>query len=453
MRMAGVRSNIVAVVYGMAVLVIGQAALVPLFLRMWGPVVYGQWLVISAVPAYLALAELGIGHALGNLLAISIAQGRIVDAQNKFNAAFKYQGLIGAALFFLFCGMVVMLPIANWLVIGSLSPNGAIVVLLSLVVYSILPIQIGCFSGIYRAASLYHRYLLFQGHARLLEVICTAVLLISQCGMVEISVALLAVRFLWFLVVVFDSRGRVAGLRVRWDEGSWREFSSLLPVGFGYFAFPIGNALINQGVVLLVNHLGGVAAVVELSVGRQVCRFFLQLTSAISAAVHPELTLAFARGERARLLALQAGVIAVVVVIGGVFVVACFIIGPGLAHWWTQGVAVSAVTFGLLALEAVTAGLANVSLLLPWAANRLGSLPYCYLALQVLSITAVALSFSLWRVGAVGLAFTLINCAFGVIAVRKMLRLTSCRAAEFPGFGIAVIVYIMRSSFGRLGAR
>lgn len=424
----------IATSYGMAVITVGQLALVPLFLHAWGASVYGQWLVLSAVPAYLSLTDVGIGHALGNLLSINVEQGRKQEAQRMLGAALRFQGIFAFGLLLLAAVLVTAFPVAEWLKVQELDSGSAAFVLISLVAYSLLPIQIGCFSGIYRASASYPRFLFLQGHARLLEIVCTAAVLFAGAGMVALSAALLTVRLLWFVAVALDSRRRVAGLEARWSDGSWSDFRSLVPIGAGYFAFPVGNALVNQGVLLLVNHLGGSMAVVILNVCRQTSRIFMQMTSALSASLHPELTVAFARNDRQRLLTLQAGGLAFVSAVGIAFAGFLALAGPALILWWTGKLVVSGMTVSLVALESVTAGIANVSLLPLWAANRLGRLPVFYLVSQTAGLIGVALAYPRLDVAAVGLVFAFGNLFFGMAAWLAVLRLCDCRAREFTAF-------------------
>ncbi|MFC8316662.1 hypothetical protein ACFUEJ_24125, partial [Gordonia sp. NPDC057258] len=45
---------------GQAVSVFAQIVSVPLFLSVWGAAKYGEWILISTIPTYLALSDLGL---------------------------------------------------------------------------------------------------------------------------------------------------------------------------------------------------------------------------------------------------------------------------------------------------------------------------------------------------------------------------------------------------------
>lgn len=140
---------------------------------------------------------------------------------------------------------------------------------------------------------------------------------------------------------------------------------------------------------------------------------------------------------------------AFVALFGALFISFCSLAGSQIVHWWTCGVAVSVLAVALLAVEAVTAGLANVSLLAPWAANRLEGLPLYYLGSQVVALLGLWLSFGCFKVGSVGLIFSLANIAFGVMAFRQTLILTCCRFVDFPRHAASGLEYILRAPFRR----
>jgi hypothetical protein len=47
--------------FGQFVTIGSQVLLTPLYFLYWGAAKYGEWLLISTIPAYLAMADFGIG--------------------------------------------------------------------------------------------------------------------------------------------------------------------------------------------------------------------------------------------------------------------------------------------------------------------------------------------------------------------------------------------------------
>ena len=67
--------NLGANAYGQLITVVTQLVSVPLFLHYWGVTLYGEWLILSAVPAYLALSDIGFASSAANDMTIRFAQG------------------------------------------------------------------------------------------------------------------------------------------------------------------------------------------------------------------------------------------------------------------------------------------------------------------------------------------------------------------------------------------
>jgi hypothetical protein len=57
-----------------------QAALVPLFLQSWGIVGYGEWLLLASIPTVLAMSNLGLGTAGCTQIALALGANKKTDA-------------------------------------------------------------------------------------------------------------------------------------------------------------------------------------------------------------------------------------------------------------------------------------------------------------------------------------------------------------------------------------
>lgn len=429
--MAGVKHNLAANLYSTAAVAVGQIALVPLFLHSWGQNYYGQWLVLSAVPAYLALSDIGISNALGNEFSIAVERGENSRAENLIGAVWRFQAGFALALALVIALALVALPLQGWLKNTAISHREFVAVMLLLTAYSLLPLQTGSFSGVYRAARAYPSYLLLQGHIRVLEILGTAALLWAHATMVWLAALLVLLRVVMLSILTLRAKRLLPALSFRWRAGAWADFRSLLPSGAGFFAFPVGNALINQGVTMVANDVGGPTTVVLLSVCRQVGRAFLQAASILVTSLHPELTTAYARFDRIRMQRLQSGAFGLTLVMGVLFSVGAFCWGGWIVHAWTGVATVSGVVVGIFSLEAVTAALANLALVVPWATSRLGVLPMAYLAVQSLSLVASWIMYRYCGVAAFGAAFLVGNLLIGSVALKRSLRELDCQLPAF----------------------
>ena len=52
--------------FGQAVTILTQIASVPILIHAWGMDLYGEWITLSAIPAYLVLSDIGFTSIAGN---------------------------------------------------------------------------------------------------------------------------------------------------------------------------------------------------------------------------------------------------------------------------------------------------------------------------------------------------------------------------------------------------
>jgi hypothetical protein len=67
--------NLGANAYGQAITILIQLVSVPLYLHYWGKQLYGEWLILSAIPAYLALSDIGFASVTANDMTMRVANG------------------------------------------------------------------------------------------------------------------------------------------------------------------------------------------------------------------------------------------------------------------------------------------------------------------------------------------------------------------------------------------
>src|SRR5580704_12815917 len=76
-----------ATALGPVVTAIIQLGTVPLLLHAWGAAKYGDWLLLSAVPSYLGLSDMGFGTASGSDMTMRVAAGDREGALRTFQSS------------------------------------------------------------------------------------------------------------------------------------------------------------------------------------------------------------------------------------------------------------------------------------------------------------------------------------------------------------------------------
>lgn len=273
---------------GNGIMVLIQLISVPVFLAAWGVPTYGAWLVLSAIPTYVALSDFNLATVAANSMVMLEAQERHSEAVELGGHLWSIvTALTGVAVL---GAVLVTIAIGSALGVAAISPAEARVVLLALFLQVAVANQYGALDAWYRMRGRYPLGALMRQVGRCVEfgALIVAVFMGARPGMAAVT----------FLV------GSLVGLAVSWavlrravpfstfrpEVPHLPTFRALLPLGLAYMAFPIGNAMSLQGFTLVLAAIMGAPAVVVFSATRTLTRVAWQIMGSITNAITPELS-------------------------------------------------------------------------------------------------------------------------------------------------------------------
>ena len=146
--------------FGLFLNVISQISIIPVYISYWGVTQYGEWILLSAIPAYLTSGDLGFCAAAANKISIYGSKG------DKKNAKIVFQsGLLLLSLIILFLLIVTSLSLSiidirkilNLQIISELDTK-YIIGLLSLQIILTIPGEL--INGGYRSVGRFSEYIL-----------------------------------------------------------------------------------------------------------------------------------------------------------------------------------------------------------------------------------------------------------------------------------------------------
>lgn len=411
--MSGIRRNLLGSIYLSSANLVSQLALVPVFLHFWGAQIYGWWLVLFTVPAFFVFSDVGLSSAVGNSVTLALEQGRTSEAERSLNAAWKFQAIAWAAVFGVLVLLIAFFNLQQWLGVPELSEREFISATLLLCVYSLASLQMGLLAAIYRGARCYAAYLAWSAHARVLETGLVVLALVGGSRIVVVAGVMLISRILTVLAFYVRGRRLLPEVKLSFFSGCWTDLRPLLPSGIAFLSFPVANALINQGTVLVVNHVLGAPAVVLLSVCRQLARVFQQGTSIILSAFQPEVTSAYGAGRWVRVRQLQSSALWLPLGVAVPFVVGVTAFGATLVQWWTRkNLGVTWPLMTACSLEAVAFGCGGLCSLVPLSINRVRGLSIVYVITNALGLLVAGFGLTRMGIVALPLTFALVGCAY-----------------------------------------
>jgi O-antigen/teichoic acid export membrane protein len=359
-----------ATALGPVVTAIVQLGSVPLLLHAWGPAKYGDWLLLSAVPSYLTLSDIGFGDASGSDMSVRAAANDRQGALETFQSSWILVTTVSFAVLLATAASVWWIPWRHWLRLSSVSDFKAATVMFILAAYVIVAQQNGITESGYRCDGNFATGTLWIMVLRLTEAVAATCVAVMGGSLVSVALTYLAMRILgsvgYAALLLRKSPWLHYGIR----HARLERIREMVRPALGFTAFPIGNALSLQGLTILVGALLGPVAVVSFSTMRTLSRLNFQLVNVVVFALWPELSKAFGEGNisLARKIhrhACQASL--GLSLIGALFLGA---VGPFVFRLWTRGaVNFDANCFHVLLLVIIANSLWYTSSVVPMSTN------------------------------------------------------------------------------------
>jgi len=276
--------------FGQAVVIVIQIFSLPLFLKQWDTATYGTWLLLSAMPSYLAMTDLGMVATAGNRMTMALGHGDKAEANRLFHSAFMFVlAMTGGAV-------LLSVPVALFAPFDSLQSADQRMAI-CLLILGVLVAQFGGLSdAIFRATGRFAQAVMLGNILRLLEWGGMMAGLYMAGTFTAVALGGLLVRVACTAVLVGVSSQGSHGLTWHWRHASMAEIKSLFKPALSFMVFPLSSALSLQGITLLVGHFFGPAVVAIFNSYRTIARVAVQATSILSNAVWGEFSFLFGKG-------------------------------------------------------------------------------------------------------------------------------------------------------------
>lgn len=374
---AGVGANS----FGMAVTIVIQLVSLPLFLHYWDTSTYGVWLMLSAIPAYLSMADVGMVTAAGNKMNMAIGKGDAPEANRVFQSALMFMTMV--------CGTLALLsvPFILWVPLPVLQNFDQRVALSALCVGVLLALFGGLSEAVFKSTERYAMGTMLGNFVRLGEWVGFMVGLMTVGSFAAVALGGLAVRLIGTLAVIaLTSQGK-HGIYWGARAAEIEEIRTMIKPAVSFMAFPLANAMSFQGLTLLVGALFGPIAVALFNTYRTIARVAVQVTAIFSHALWPEFSRLFGQGvsgvidklfRRTSLLgAVQALLLSLIL----------YFISPWMLRVWTHNtIEFSPSLMFLMLLYAAVAGVWHIPRVLLMATNQHVGLAYWSLLAGALSV-------------------------------------------------------------------
>ncbi|MDW1821130.1 hypothetical protein R7Z10_12120 [Vibrio sp. Vb1018] len=435
--------NFLANIYAQVVSLIYLVLTVPLYLSFWHIELYGEWLVLSALPSYIALSNMGLMNVAQNKMTIAMSKGDLACAKTSLHTVWTAQLGISIIVGSLILLLVNVLDLASILKLKYISEDDARFVFCELAVFALLNLQVGIFGGIYRAVGKNSRGVVIINTIRLFSIVSVACLLILGIkNVTNISAVMVLSYIVGILFISYDSAKIAPNLRPGFKAFDISSLKESINLGLAFMAYPLGRAITNQGMLLFTNAYVGSASVVILTSLRSLVNMAFQISNLIHLSTWPEYSRLHGEKNLDGLRKLFKFSTSIGILFGVSTATFLLMFGPNLIELWTRGeVLVERDLLLLFIISIVFNSIWYTSSTIFNATNNHASISKIFfLASSVVPVSAWVLNeITGFELKAVGFSFILMETVMLLFVVPKALKLINvstiswiCNSFIFP---------------------
>ena len=432
--------------FSQAVQIFIRLAEVPLLLTFWGTQLYGEWLMLSAIPVYLSISDGGFAGAACREMTIRGGAGDKTGVRAVFQSTWLLLVAVSFAAGLLAFGFVQVAPLKDWLGFSVMKGLEIKFVLLLLIAHVLVGFQGGLLNGGFWVTGRYPIGMYLIAATQLLEFLGLAAAVALGGGPVQAALGYLAGRLLGTGFMWLGQRQASPWLRHGFSHASFVELRRLTAPAFASLAFPLGNAFNIQGMRLVVGLTLGPSALAMFTSLRTLSRLVMQPGVIINRLIEPEMGLAFGADNNYlfRRLFARSCQLALWGCLG-----VCFLVGAG-AYWafpvWTGAkFAMHWPTYIVLLAGVLINGIWYTAIMVPYATNRHGRIAVVYTLIY--GVVALYLGYlGATDLGLVGAAAALLiaEAIMAVFITRASLQMVTMGTAQW-------VKTILRPPFELLG--
>jgi len=289
--------NLGANAYGQLVTIAIQLVSVPLFLHYWGVQLYGEWLILSAIPAYLSLSDIGFASVAANDMTMRVAKGDKQGALEVYQSIWIFISAVSVLVGCLLALVIYSFSLNSLFSISHISLEQTQLLLVVLMLYVLVGLQGGVLSAAFRSVGSYAYGTVLNNTIRLTEWLLSMVALVLGGGVLVVAIVTLVVRVLGLIVMWAVLHKQESWLNLGYAQASMQRIQELIKPAVAFMAFPLGLALSLQGMVLVIGMTLGSAAVVIFSAYRTLTRLLVQIITMLNQAIWPEISAAYGAGK------------------------------------------------------------------------------------------------------------------------------------------------------------
>jgi O-antigen/teichoic acid export membrane protein len=314
-----------------------QLVQVPVFLHFWSVPLYGEWMIISALPTYLSFSSFGFGSAAGNEITMMVSRGDREGALRVFQSCWWLISLLGCVTMFLLGVGLYFFTIADKLKLSAISEIDTKWIIFYLGVSVLLGQLEQLLQASYRSVGRYPYGSFIKSVMSLAAFVCMIIPVVLGGGARVTALVFAVANIAGTAILCVLVRRDIPWIEYGWRFARVAEIKRLFGPAVAFLGFPIGNALNLPGTLLAVGYALGPTDVVIFGTARTVSRVALQMVHMTSGTFGPEMSSAFGAQNHELTRTLHRRACQMSLLVASVMVVMMLTFGPWFLNHWTGG--------------------------------------------------------------------------------------------------------------------
>jgi O-antigen/teichoic acid export membrane protein len=308
---------------------------VPIFLTHWGTNLYGEWILLNAIPTYFGLSDVGFGSVAGNEMTMLAASGKLQDALKVFQSVWVLTTVISSCVGAALLGAIWWMPLDRWLHINLLSPHDVRLIVLFLGLAVLLGMQETLFQAAFRCVGKYPLGTMAKSFVVLGAFFSTMVGVFFGLSPVPVAAIYAAANALGVFALWILLKREVPWVCFGIEHARWETIRSLTVPAISFMGFPVVNALNLQGILVVIGHVMGPVAVVVFNTARTISRTAAQGMNLVNNSIWPEMSAAFGAEDLDLARKLHRRACQISILLCGVIIAAVVVAGDWIWRVWT----------------------------------------------------------------------------------------------------------------------
>ncbi|NEX62726.1 MATE family efflux transporter [Noviherbaspirillum galbum] len=285
-----IMSGFIANGYSQGVTIFSQVVLVPFFIANWGVNLYGDWLILIALPMYIALSDMGFTASAASRMCMMAGKQRDEEVLTTFISAWYLSILLAAGLSLLLFGIFVGLQALGTYKFTTISTETARLGFCLYLLYMFLTVLCGSMSAVYKYAQKYSLNIYINNTARLLESVCTVVMLILKMDLIAVITGMVIIRFAGLVMMGVVAKRFVPFLSFGSRYFSFGKIKELTASSLHFSMFYTAVNLFPQAFLIALGNAFSSEVVVGYTMVKTLSRFGFQVLNSYNSSLTVEIS-------------------------------------------------------------------------------------------------------------------------------------------------------------------